>query len=127
DQTPAMLLLGLSVGAIGDDDLPASVPHGCCGAVWLECFSAEKMPAPAKLVVIRKTPRQERLALAFGHLGPVGFVSESKASELHSGTFSRWISPINSRSRGLAFDSAARVFLTQFGRRLSRKPLATQH
>jgi hypothetical protein len=86
EQNPADLFLALGVGAIGDDNLPASAPHGYCILGRLECFSTQEMPSPAKLVVIRETLLQEGFAFAFGHLGRVGLVVESQAKKLHIGT-----------------------------------------
>jgi hypothetical protein len=85
EQNTANLLLGLCVGTIGDDNLPASTSYSCCIPSWLKRFSPQKMSAPTKLVVVRKALLQEGFAFAFGHPGPVGVIEESKANESHGG------------------------------------------
>jgi hypothetical protein len=79
------LFLGLGIGAIGDRDLSASATDSCSVLGGLKCFTAQEVPALAKLIVVSKTAFHERFTIALRQLAHGSLFLESKANESHVG------------------------------------------
>src|SRR5262249_54957722 len=90
DQDSAQLLLGLSVGAVGDQHFSALEPQ--CGGVsrGLQRIPARKVTVLPKHVVVRETLVNKSIPLAFGHPFPLLRIHVPKTDVFHGFLPVRW-------------------------------------
>src|SRR5262249_55088398 len=83
DEYAAELFLGFRVGAVGGCDFPVLPVNGRRGFRRLERFSASRVPAGAKMVIVIKACVEHGVSLTLSHAIKFAFVVIAKTEVFH--------------------------------------------